>query len=463
MSVMRPIVSAHGTTGKDASACHGGRLLSAGGYGPYIRVVTTFDAMIAALLAIGMPLVLAAGVHADDAGDWPAFRGPARDSVVHGVTIATDWSEHPPRQVWKRDVGAGWSSLVVVDGRLFTQEQRDDLEAVVCYNAATGEEVWAHTDEAWFAETMGGVGPRATPTFAEGRLFALGATGILNALDAASGDLIWSRDLTREGQGAAPPWGFCSSPLVVDGKVIVFAGGGLADEDEAAAPADAAETLIAFDAATGEPVWRAAAGSHSYSSAQLAVFDGVPQILFTGNAELAAFDPATGAKLWALPTNARQASPAVQPHPLDDNDLIASFSPTAGSLRVAIERVDDQWRPEVVWTSRDLKPFFSDFVRVGDYAYGFDSKLFCCVDLSTGKRAWKAGRYGSGQVLLLADQSVLLVTTDAGEAVLVAANHDEHVELGRFQAVEGKTWNHPTVVGRRLYVRNAEEMACYEL
>jgi outer membrane protein assembly factor BamB len=414
------------------------------------------------MLAIAVP-GLTAGVHAGGAGDWPAFRGPGRNSVVHGVTIASDWNEHPPRQVWKHAVGAGWSSLVVVGDRLFTQEQRGELEAVVCYDAATGEEVWAHTDEARFAEAMGGVGPRATPAFADGRLFALGATGLLNALDAASGEVIWSRDLTRDGQGAAPPWGFCSSPLAVDGKVIVFAGGGQAGEGESAAPVDDAETLIAYDAATGEPVWRAAAGSHSYSSAQLANFDGVPQILFAGNAELSAFDVATGARLWALPANFRAASPVVQPHILDDGELIASFSPTAGSLRVTIERHGDQWRPEVVWTSRDRKPFFSDFVRVGDFAYGFDSKLFCCVDRSTGKRAWKAGRYGSGQVLLLADQSVLLVTTETGEAVLVAANPDEHEELGRFQALEGKTWNHPTVVGRRLYVRNAEEMACYEL
>jgi outer membrane protein assembly factor BamB len=409
--------------------------------------------------------------------DWIGFRGPLRDGAVHGVEFASNWDKSPPKRLWKRRVGPGWSSLVVVGDRLFTQEQRGEKEAVVCFDANTGKPVWGHEDPGRFDEAMGGVGPRATPTFDDGRLYSLGATGILNCLDAATGELQWSQDVKRDGQNATPIWGFCSSPLIVDGKAIVFAGGGgtnpeqedskqSEERDSVATPAND-KTLLAYDSATGALAWRVQAGSHSYSSAQLAEFHGVPQVLFIDDAALQAVEPATGKQLWSLPTNARrEGAPAIQPHIVNDSEFLASFTPDAGLLRGIVTRKGDEWSVEVKWPSpsRDLKPFFSDFVRVDDALYGFDGSIFRCVDANTGKRNWKGGgRYGSGQVLLVADQPVLVVLSEKGEAVLVAADPEKHEELGRFQAIEGKTWNHPTIVRGRLYVRNADEMACYEL
>jgi outer membrane protein assembly factor BamB len=402
--------------------------------------------------------------------DWPGFRGAARDGAVHDVQIATNWGDSPPKELWRRRVGPGWSSIAVVGARLFTQEQRANDEAVVCFDANTGEQVWVHVDRGRFDEAMGGVGPRATPTFAHRSLYALGATGILNCLDAATGDLKWSRDVKADGQSATPIWGFCSSPLVVDGKVIVFAGAGESHAGEEQTPVDPSpkptehHALLAYDAGTGELAWRAAAGSHSYSSPQLAEFDGTPQVLFLSNTMLAAVDPATGKSLWNLPTNARREGvPAIQPHVLGDAGLIASFSADSPLIRCKVVHEGDAWSIDETWSSRALKPFFSDFVQVDDALYGFDGNIFCCVDATTGKRLWKGGRYGSGQVLLVAEQPVLVVVTEAGEAVLVAADAQEHRELGRFQAIEGKTWQHPTIVRGRLYVRNAEEMACFKL
>ncbi|HMP08458.1 MAG TPA: PQQ-binding-like beta-propeller repeat protein, partial [Lacipirellulaceae bacterium] len=173
------------------------------------------------------------------AEDWPGFRGAQRDGVVRGTSIRTDWDAAPPVRLWKRRVGPGWSSIVVVGNRLYTQEQRGENEAVVCCDADTGRPVWVHEDAARFAEAMGGVGPRATPTFHEGRVYSLGATGVLNCLDAATGRLRWSRNVADDGQGRVPYWGFCSSPLIVDDCVIVFAGGGGDRNPEA--PAGAGE------------------------------------------------------------------------------------------------------------------------------------------------------------------------------------------------------------------------------
>jgi outer membrane protein assembly factor BamB len=195
----------------------------------------------------------------------------------------------------------------------------------------------------------------------------------------------------------------------------------------------------------------------------LAAFGGVEQVLFMSDVALESVDPATGEVLWTQPTAAKQSMPSLQPHLIDGSELIASFGGDSGIFRTAVSHTGDQWQVKEVWARREVNPFFNDFVRVGDALYGFDGSIFCCVDANTGKRNWKKGRYGSGQVLLLADQPVLVVISESGEAVLVAANPEKHEELGRFQAIEGKTWNHPTIVRGRLYVRNAEEMACYEL
>src|SRR5207253_10679721 len=127
--------------------------------------------------------------------DWPGFRGPNRDGDLRGVRIATDWNVTPPNPVWKRRIGPAWSSVVIVADRLFTQEQRGDQEAVVCLDTTNGSTFWSHQDVARHEDVQGGAGPRATPTFADGRIFALGATGILNCLDAETGDRQWFRDV----------------------------------------------------------------------------------------------------------------------------------------------------------------------------------------------------------------------------------------------------------------------------
>jgi outer membrane protein assembly factor BamB len=384
-------------------------------------------------------------------GDWPGFRGPERDGVVRGLTVSTDWQAAPPRPLWRHPVGPAWSSVAVVGERLFTQEQRDDREAVVCYDAATGREVWAHEDATRFWEAVSGAGPRATPTFADGRLYTLGARGMLNCLDAATGKRHWSHDLAAEVGAQVPMWGLSCSPVVTEGKVIVFAGG------------KGPDTLFAFEAESGRPAWRAPVGEGSYSSPQLATLGGRRQCLFLSDAGLTAVDPATGAVLWTHGLAMPGAPRTAQPHVLGDSELLVASLAGHGVARIEVTRDGDAWKPKDVWASTDLNPEFPDLVAHQGHAYGFDVNVFCCIDLATGKRCWRAGRYGRGQVILLADQGLLLVLSEKGEAVLLSANPQRHEELGRFQALNGKTWNHPVLVRCRLYVRNAEEMACYEL
>jgi outer membrane protein assembly factor BamB len=384
-------------------------------------------------------------------GDWTEFRGSERDGVIRGVQIETDWNKHPPRLVWRHRVGPAWSSVIVVDGRLFTQEQRGDQEAVVCYDAATGVEVWSHSDTARFYESVSGAGPRATPTFADGRVYTLGATGILNCLDAATGKLHWTRDTAAEVGAKPPQWGYSGSPLVVDGLVIAFAGG------------DSEKNLLAYRAATGEPVWTAPAGAASYSSPQLATLAATRQCLILTDRGLTSVDPLTGAVLWKTGLAMPGAPRTVQPHVVDSNQLLVGTLDGSGMSRIEVKKDGDVWNVSPVWSSKDLKPEFPDFVVHKGCAYGFDINIFCCIDATTGKRQWKEGRYGRGQVMLLADQSLLLVASESGELVLLNADPKRHDELSRFPALNGKTWSHPIIAHGRLYVRNAEEMACYDL
>jgi outer membrane protein assembly factor BamB len=389
-------------------------------------------------------------------GDWPGFRGQNRDGCLRDVRIATDWEATPPKLLWRRRIGPAWSSVAVVGERLFTQEQLGPQEAVTCLDSASGRTLWTHKDVARHEDGQGGAGPRATPTFADGRIFALGATGILNCLDAVSGDPKWSRDIRADAGTKAPIWGFSSSPLVAGDLVVVFAG---------SESSDSQKTLLAYHVDSGEPAWSAAAGKISYSSAQLASLGDKTQLLFVSDAGLCAFDPSSGALLWRYPTSGAQFGIplAVQPRTVGADSILFDAGADVGTA--LINRASDAktWIPKERWVSRQLKPSFNDFVIHDHAAYGFDGRVFTCVDLETGKRRWKEGRYGSGQVLLLDDQPVLLVLTDDGIAVLVAANPDKHQELGRFQAIEGKTWNHPVVAHGRLYVRNAQEIACFEL
>ncbi|HKB04136.1 MAG TPA: PQQ-binding-like beta-propeller repeat protein [Gemmataceae bacterium] len=383
-------------------------------------------------------------------GDWTEFRGPDRDGVIRGAAIATDWAKTPPRLVWRHRVGPGWSSVIVVDGRLFTQEQHGDREAVVCYDAATGQEVWSHEDPGRFWESVSGAGPRATPTFVDGRLYTFGATGILNCLDAATGKPHWSRDVAAEAGAKPPMWGFSGSPLVADGLVIVYAGGDGKD-------------LLAYRAATGEPVWTAPAGATSYSSPHLATLAGHRQCLILTDRGLTSVDPATGSVLWKTGLAMPGAPRTVQPHAVGPTQLLVGTLDGPGMSLIDVTQNGNDWAVSQRWTSKDLKPEFPDFVVHQGHAYGFDINIFCCIDLATGKRTWKEGRYGRGQVMLLPEQSLLLVVSETGDVVFLKADPQRHDELGRFPAIKGKTWSHPVIAHDRLYVRNAEEMACYEL
>ena len=270
-------------------------------------------------------------------GDWTEFRGPGRRAEAHGLKIATDWESHPPKQLWRQRIGPAWSSMLIIGDRLFTQEQRGETEVVLCLDAATGHEVWTHPYKARFFDGQAGAGPRSSPTFSEGRIYTLGASGVLNCLEAASGQPCWSRDIVADSKAPLPMWGFSSSPLVVDGRVIVYAGG----------PGD--KGLVAYRDKTGEPAWSVATGPVSYSSPQIVTVHGQRQVLFLSDTGLLDLEPASGKIVWEHKALGHSVWRVALPRQVDDTGIII------GSEDLGLVRLDlahDTASPR--WDSRDL-------------------------------------------------------------------------------------------------------------
>ena len=380
--------------------------------------------------------------------DWPGFRGRDRDGLVRGVRIATDWSAAPPRELWRRPIGPGWSSFSVHGDVFYTQEQRGEDEIVAAYRVSTGAPVWKHRDRARFYESNGGPGPRGTPTLHDGRVYTLGATGILNVLDEATGRVVWSRNAGTDSNTAIPDWGFSASPLVIDDLVVVAVAG----------------KLVAYDRASGAPRWIGPDGGPGYSSPHLVTLDGVPQIILLDAKGATSVAAAGGARLWTVTvTTSGMAAPIVQPAMTADGDVLVAAGDITGLHRFAVTRSGESWSAASRWSTNGLKPYFNDFVVHEGHAFGFDGSLLACIDLADGRRTWKGGRYGNGQLVLLPDQDLLLVVTEEGELALVSAVADKFTELSRIPAIAGKTWNHPVLAGDTLLVRNGEEMAAFKL
>ena len=379
--------------------------------------------------------------------DWPAFRGPLRDAILTGTRLSTDWST-PPRELWRKPIGSGYSSFVSVGDYVFTQEQRVAEELVTCYQAATGANVWVNRTAAEFKDDMG-LGPRATPTFSDGRLYTLGCTGTLQCLDAATGNIIWKRDLPKDTGGRASHFGCTGSPLVVGGLVVTFSG------------RSEGKSATAHDRATGAVVWQAGHDTEVYASPQYAELLGVPQVLMVCDYGLQSFALDKGTLLIDYPWKAEINNRAVQPLVLDERVMVA----TTGFMTTRMLRVQKDaaaWTVKEDWDSKKFRPYFNDGALCKGFYYGFDGERLACLDTATGERRWEGKRYG-GQLLLLADMETLLVLSDTGDVALVPATPDRFSEIARFKAIHGKTWSNPVVAHGRLFVRNAEEAACFEL
>lgn len=375
---------------------------------------------------------------------WCGFRGPRRDGIVRATQINTDWGSSPPTELWRQPVGPGWSSFAVLGELFYTQEQRGQDEVVSCYYLSSGEPVWIHTDSTRFWESNSGAGPRATPMLHDERVYTLGATGILNVLDAVDGRIIWSRNAAVDAKTEVPIWGFSGSPLIVDGQVIVALAG----------------SLVSYDLGAGDLQWSVYGGGDCYSSPHLVTIEGVRQVVLQNEFGLSSISPVNGTVLWQ---HEWPGHPIVQPAWTGANDLFLSVDDRSGMCRISVSQKMGQWVVTEHWRSKRIKPYFNDSVIHKGHVYGFDGRSLACIDIADGERQWKGGRYGRGQMILLADQDLLLVLSEKGDLALAQAIAGQFTELCRVPAITGKTWNHPVLTNNILLVRNAKEMAAFRL
>jgi outer membrane protein assembly factor BamB len=407
------------------------------------------DAAIPPAAAAASPVQAAAVPAGARSGFWTDFRGPRRDGHYTEQRLALPWPATGPREMWRQPLGAGYASFVVAGERLFTIEQRRQQEVVAAYATDTGRELWTHAWDATFREFMGGDGPRATPTWHDGRLYALGATGELRAFDAETGRVVWSRNILDDNGAANLQWGMAAAPLVVDDLVVVHPGGA------------GGRSVVAYHRVTGEPVWRALDDQAAYASPMVVTLAGERQVLLVSASRAMGLEVEDGTVLWEYPWTTMYNVNAAQPLVVGDRRVFLSSGYGKGAAVIEVTREGGGFRATTVWGNIGMKNRFSSSVLHDGVVYGLDEGILAAVDVATGERKWKAGRYGHGQLLLAG--GYLLVLTEDGDLVLVRATPDRHDEISRASSLSGKTWNVPALDGGRLFVRNTTEMAAYDL
>jgi outer membrane protein assembly factor BamB len=331
----------------------------------------------------------------------------------------------------------------------FTIEQRRRQEIVAAYDVETGRELWTHGSDAEFIESMGGDGPRATPTWEAGRLWALGAEGDLRCFDSKTGKLHWSRNILTDNGASNLQWGMAAAPLIVDDKIVVLPGG------------RSGKSVVAYNKLSGAPVWRSLNDTQAYVSPMLVTLAGKRQILVETANRVVGLAVEDGSLLWETSWNTDMGINCSQPIVIDANRFFLSSGYGKGAALVAISNSGDGLTARKVWENSSMKNKFNSSVLYEGNVYGLDEGILTCVDATTGDRKWKGGRYGYGQVILASGH--LVVITDTGDLVLVKATPDKHTEVAKFSAIEGKTWNYPAIAEGRLLVRNQTQMACFDL
>ncbi len=380
---------------------------------------------------------------------WTNLRGPGWKGCYDQMKIRTHWSSEGLPLLWRQPIGGGYASFVIAEGRIFTIEQRWHQEVVTAYELEQGRELWAHGWVAEFRETLGGNGPRATPIWNMGRLYALGATGQLVCLEAETGKLLWSLNILTDNQADNLPWGMAASPLIVDHRVIVLPGG------------SSGNSVVAYHKLTGQPIWKSLSDQQAYTSPMLVSLAGQRQIMVVSAERVMGLTLGDGSLLWDYPWVTSHGINSTQPLVLGENRFFISAGYGHGAAVVEVSHIDGGYITRTVWKNINMKNKFNSSVLYKGHIYGLDEGILACINVETGQRCWKAGRYGYGQ-LLLADGH-LIVLTEGGELVLIKATPEQHLELERFSAVRGKTWNHLAMADGRLLVRNATQMACFDV
>jgi outer membrane protein assembly factor BamB len=381
---------------------------------------------------------------------WPGFRGPNRDSHYDEIPIFTNWPDGGLKLLWRQPIGGGYSSFAIARGWAFTLEQRRDTETAVAYDFKSGRELWNCAWPDRFQEYFSEEGPRSTPTYDDGKVYVLGAMGELRSLDAETGKAVWTRNIVVENHGNVPSYGIAPSPLIIGDRLFVQSSAGNG------------KSVLCLDKRDGKLIWSALDDPTGYASPVLVNLAGQDQIIICAETRTLGLSIEDGKVLWDIPWRVlHNQMPIAQPLLLGTNRFLLSAGYFTGCAAIEITKTASGFSARIVWQNKNLKNKFTSSVFWQGYIYGLDEDILTCLDAATGERKWKDGRYGYGQLILASGHLVIL--SGDGELALVKANPERYEELARFQAINGKTWNHPAIADGKILVRNAQEMACFQI
>ncbi len=380
------------------------------------------------------------------AADWPQWRGPNRDGISSETGLLDAWPKGGPPLVWKiQGLGEGYSSAAIAGGRLFIQGQQGNEEYVLAYDANTGKQLWrVHTGIA-FNESRGH-GPRSTPTVDGDRLYALAADGMLVCLETATGKTVWGYNIVDHFHGQVPHWGISESPLVDGDHVIVTPGGRGA-------------AVVALDKMSGKLVWQSQSGTAGYSSPMIYSAGGSRRVVvFTADAAMG-LDLATGALQWRYERVANGVANIATPI-VHGGEIFLSSDYGTGCVLLKASAAGDA---SEVYFNRDMRNHYSTSVLVGDYLYGFSSSILTAMKFETGEVAWRDRSVGKGS-LIYADRHLYALGEDGVVGLLDATSAGYH-EISRFEIPKGgyPTWSQPVIANGKLYLRDQDNLFCYNL
>jgi len=383
------------------------------------------------------------------AAGWFQWRGPHRDgkSAEHG--LLQEWPPDGPRLAWQSaGAGTGYSSFSAANGRLFTQGARGGTEYVMAFDAATGSKIWETARGRRFRNDRGD-GPRGTPTIDGDRLFALGGSGDLSCLLTATGDVVWSVNLLDAFGGSNPQWGLSESPLVLDDRVLVNAGGRNA-------------SIVAFDKRDGSVLWKSQSDRAGYSSAVATRVGDTPLAVFFTAERALGVDVRDGRLLWDYRPVSNRTANIATPIVQGSRVFVSSDYGTGAALLEMQPSADGVAAREVYFT-RAMRNHHASSVLVGDHLYGFSSSILTALRFADGETAWRDRSVGKGSVVY-ADGRLYLFSEN-GVVGLAEASADGYREHGRFRIRQGSlpTWSHPIISDGRLILRDQDTIYAYDV
>lgn len=380
--------------------------------------------------------ILAAGTHYASAADWPNYRGPTHDGVTTETNWSHDWGGSGPKVLWKASLGIGFSSTAVADGRVYAMGntgKSGNTDIVFCFDAKTGEELWKHSYPCPLEPKYYEGGTLSTPTVDAGKLYTLSKMGDLFCLDAATGDVVWSKKLNKDMGFELPTWHFSSSPLIVGDMLYLNIG----------------TAGLALNKKTGDVVWHNGKDKCGYATPVHFTIDRQDGLAVFGEVTLFAVRPDNGKKLWEFPWKTKHEVNAPDPVVTGNRVFISSgYGRGCALLKAGANNVEKVWESKVMAMQLNC-PILRD-----GYVYGFDEKVFKCIRLDDGSEQWQDKSLGKGSLIMSADGRLIMMS-DKSELVIAKANPQKFEVLARAQILpQAKCWTTPVLVNGRIYARN---------